>query len=80
MSASPAFVAITLGVLAAIIVLVFLTGRRRQENRLRPLAGLAMAFVLAGILFGEDRVVGYGLMGFGVILAVFDIIIQARST
>ena len=49
------------------------------KNRLTPLAGLAFAFVLAGIFFGENRLIRYGLIGIGIILAVVDIIIRSRK-
>jgi hypothetical protein len=76
---SAAFVAVSIIVLAIIAILVFVVGRNRGENRLRPLAGLAWAFVLAGLFFGEKRVVGYSLMGIGVVLAVVDIIGRSKS-
>jgi len=60
-------------------IVVFLVRGKKAENRITPLASLAFAFVLAGIIFGEDRLVGYGLMGIGVILAVADILNRARS-
>jgi hypothetical protein len=53
--------------------------RKKAENRITPLAGMAFAFILAGILFGEDRLVGYGLMGIGVVLAVADILNRSRT-
>jgi hypothetical protein len=40
---------------------------------------VAFAFILAGILFSANRLVGYGLMGVGVVLAVIDIIRMARN-
>jgi uncharacterized membrane protein len=73
-----AYVVVSVVVLVVIAVLVFLTGRRREQNRLTPLAGLAFAFVVAGIIFGEERIIGYGLMGVGVILAIVDIINRSR--
>jgi uncharacterized membrane protein len=79
MNTSAAFVAVSIVVLAIIAILVFVAGRNRGENRLRPLAGLAWAFVLAGLFFGENRVIGYSLMGIGVVLAVVDIINRSRS-
>ena len=79
MSLSIAYVAVSIVVLAVIAILVFLTGRRREQNRLTPLAGLAFAFVLAGIIFGEERIVGYGLMGVGVVLAIVDIVNRSRT-
>jgi hypothetical protein len=79
MTASLTFVAISVAVLAIIAILVFLVRGKKAENKITPLAGMAFAFILAGILFGEDRLVGYGLMGIGVILAVADILNRSRS-
>jgi uncharacterized membrane protein len=79
MNASSVFIAVSVGVLAVVIVLVFLLGRSRRANRLTPLASLAFAFVLAGICFGENRFLGYSLFGIGVILSVIDILHRSRS-
>ena len=79
MTTSLAYVAISVAVLAVVAILVFLVRGKRVENRITPLAGLAFAFVVAGILFGEDRLVGYCLMGIGIVLAVADIWNRSRS-
>jgi len=79
MNASQIFIAIAIVVLAVIAGLVYFTGRRK-EQRLTPLAGLAFAFVLAGIVFGQERWLGYGLLGMGVILAVFDIVRKGKTS
>ena len=79
MTTSLAFVAISIAVLAVVAIPVFLVRGKRAENRITPLAGLAFAFVVAGILFGEDRLVGYGLMGIGIVLAMADIWNRSRS-
>jgi membrane protease YdiL (CAAX protease family) len=60
-------------VILTVAVLVFFVSHNRQENHLIPLAGLALGFILAGILVGETRLLGYGLIGVGVTLAVIDI-------
>ncbi len=57
-------------VLAIIVLLIFWV--RRKEYRISPLLSLAFAFVVAGIIFGQNRLVGYGLMVVGVILAVIE--------
>lgn len=80
MEPSLVYVAVSIAVLAVVAVLVFFVGRNRGQNRLTPLAGLAFGFILAGILFGEDRLVGYGLMGIGVTLAIVDIFRRSRGT
>ena len=73
MNISQVYMAIALVALAVIAILVFVVGKKGEGKPLTPLASLAFGFVLAGILFGNDRLIGYGLMGVGVILAVVDI-------
>jgi chromate transport protein ChrA len=79
MDTSGAFLAVSVAVLAIVAVLVFRMGRRRGENRLTPLASLAWGFILAAILFGDDRLIGYVLMGIGVILAFVDIFNRSKN-
>jgi len=79
MNTSQIYIAISIVVLAAIALLFFFTGKSRKQNRLTPLAGLAFGFILAGIVFGDDRLIGYSLLGIGVIIAVIDIFIRSKS-
>jgi hypothetical protein len=78
MTISQSYILISIVVLAIIVLLVFFVARRGGGGRLTPLAGLAFAFVLAGLFFGENRLLGYGLMGVGVILALIDIYNKSR--
>ncbi len=76
---TPAYVAVAILVLAVVAGLA-LVRRGDRGARLRPLAGLAMGFVIAGLVFGSDeRVLGYALMGVGVILAVVDVVRHGRA-
>ena len=79
MNTSQIFIAVSIVVLAIVALFVFFMARSRRENRLTPLAGLAFGFILAGILFGDDRLIGYGLLGIGVILAVIDMFKRSKS-
>jgi hypothetical protein len=79
MNTSQIWIVISIAVLAVIALLLFFVGKNRKENRLTPVAGLAFGFVLAGIIFGDDRVIGYSLMGVGVLLAVIDMVRRAKS-
>ena len=72
MNPSQIYIAISILVLAIIAVLVFF--KSKKEKKLTPLAGLAFGFIMAGIIFGDDRLIGYSLIGIGVILAIIDII------
>jgi nucleoside permease NupC len=79
MNISQIYVAISIVALAVVALLVFLVSKNRKANRLTPLAGLAFGFILAGIIFGNDRLIGYSLLGVGVLLAVIDIIKKLKN-
>ena len=74
-----AYIALFIVVLAVVALLVFFLGKSRRESRLSPLAGLAFGFMLAGLFFGDNRLIGYSLLGIGVILAVIDMVNQSKS-
>lgn len=73
MNISQIYILVAIVILAVIAILVFFVNQDKREKRLTPLAGLAFGFTLAGLIFGENRWIGYGLMGIGVLLAVVDI-------
>lgn len=71
---------ILISVLALVLIgLVLFIKQKSTKKKVRtPLTNLAYAFVLAGILFGEERFLGYSLLGIGVLLSVIDIIRNKR--
>jgi hypothetical protein len=73
------FILISIIVIIIVAVLVFFVSQNRAQNHLTMLAGLSFGFILAGILFGEVRLLGYSLMGIGLILAVVEIFRKAKS-
>jgi hypothetical protein len=79
MSAEAAYVAIAVGVLAILAVLLLVVGRGGGTRRLTPLAGLSLACVVCGIVFGEERVVGYAFFAVGILLAVVDALRRTRA-
>ncbi len=79
MNMSQIYIAFSIVVLATIAILIFFVARKGKEKRLTPLASLAFGFVLAGLFFGEDRFIGYGLMGVGVLLAVIDMFNKSKK-
>lgn len=79
MNASQIYIAISIATLIIVALLVYVVSKRKKEKGLSPLAGLAFGFILAGILFGDERFAAYGLMGVGMVLAVIDMIQQKRS-
>jgi len=69
----PVWIAISIVALVVIVVLL-LTGRGKQYRKPSNLAVFGMSLVVLGIIFGDERIVGYSLIGVGVVLSVIDII------
>jgi len=80
MNASQIYIAIAILTLFVLFILLFVMRRANMKSSLSPLAGLAFAFVLAGLFFGDDRMPGYGLMGIGVVIAIIDIVKQLKKS
>ena len=79
MNTSLPYILITIGSLLILGMLAYASAKSGRPEKLTPLTGLAFAFVLAGILFGEERLFGYGLMAVGVLLALIDIVKKSRG-
>jgi len=67
-----------IALLIVAIVLFFVRGKKRRKP-ISLLGGLGLMFVLAGIIFGDGDAIGYGLIGFGVLLAVIDIVVKLKK-
>jgi len=79
MSPGAAYVAIAVGVLAVLAVLFLVVGRGEGARRLTPLAGLSLACVVCGIVFGQERVVAYAFFLVGILLAIVDAVRRTRE-
>ena len=73
MNAPQSYILLSIVVLGIIMVILVLAKKKAQKP-LSKLSGIAFLFVIAGIFFGEKRLIGYSLMGIGVIFAIIDII------
>jgi len=69
---------IVVSIAAFVLVLILFLAGRKKGKKLTPFLGLAWALVLAGIIFGENRLIGYSFIGAGVVLAVIDVYITPR--
>jgi len=72
MDASQIYIIISISVLVIIILLALYL--YKKGNKPTSLTGLALGFIIAGIVFGEDKVIGYSLIGIGVIFAIIDML------
>ncbi len=72
---SALYVSVSIAALIAIVVLLLIS---REKGRLRRkpsnLAMLGMTLVILGIIFGEQRWIGYSFIGLGMLLSVIDIV------
>lgn len=76
---TPMYIAISIVALLIIAALVFFVKKNKKQKKLSTLAALSFVFVIAGIVFGDDRLIGYSLIGVGIILAVVDIIMKSKK-
>ena len=68
---------IAISIIALVVIMVLLLISRRKRNKiLNPsnLLILGISLVVLGIIFGDDRLIGYSLIGVGVLLSVIDAI------
>lgn len=79
MEASQIYISIAILALLIIIIAVFLVRKNKKREKLTPLTIIALVFVLAGPFFGDNRLIAYGLIGIGLLLAVIDIIKKSRK-
>lgn len=77
MTDQQAYILIAIVALAITAAGFFLIGKKPQK--LSPLAGLAFGCVLAGLFMSGNRILGYSLIAFGILLSVIDAIIKARK-
>jgi hypothetical protein len=79
MNTSHIYIAISILALIIVALIFFISGKSQKMKRLSPVASLAFGFILAGIVFGDNRLIGYSLMGIGLILSLMDMFRKARS-
>ncbi len=78
MTPQQTYIAAAIAVAGVVVVLAALfVAKGRKRKAPTALTGVALAFTVAGIAFGENRLVGYGLLGIGVLLAVVDLVRKA---
>jgi hypothetical protein len=71
------YVAVAIAAIVLILAVIGLVVGKRRKGK--ALTGLALAFVLAGLIFAGNRVVGYVLLGIGVVIAVVDLVRKLRG-
>jgi hypothetical protein len=72
------YILIPILLLVIVAVLIFFLSRMKSKKKFSQLMALAFAFIVAGII-GEDRLVGYSLLGIGGILPLVDMYLTLHS-
>ena len=65
---------ISIAIVVILLATFFLARKRKQTSQRNPLLGLGIALIALGILFSEDRLVGYSFIGIGVLLSIISAI------
>jgi len=63
-----------------LLAVVFLTRKKKRTNKDNTLVTLGMVFVVLGIIFGDDRLLGYSFIGVGVLLSIISAIRRRNET
>ena len=79
MDASQAWILVSLVAIAVVALLLLFVRRGGTQKRLTPLAAFAFGCIVAGIVFGDERWLGYSLFAVGVTLAVIDAVRKSRG-
>jgi hypothetical protein len=72
-------IAIAVGIILIAVAIAFPTRKKKltvQDNALLP---LGITFVVLGIIFGDDRLVGYSFIGVGVLLSIISAVRGLRK-
>jgi len=74
------WIAVSIVALVVIVALLLISRRGgRQYPRPSNLALVGMSMVVLGIIFGDDRLMGYSFIGIGVLLSVVDSILNRNK-
>ena len=63
---------IVISIAVFIVILVLLIVNRQTSHGISSLTMIGMTMVVLGIIFGDSRLVGYSLIGVGVLLSLID--------
>lgn len=73
---------VAVGILA--LALVFIGLKKAKPKRLSILAAVAFGFIVAGIVFGDNRIMGYRIIGYslfliGISLSIVDAYLKTKK-
>ena len=72
-------IAIAVGIISIAIAIAFLSRKKKQAIQDDALLTLGSTLVVLGIIFGDDRLLGYSFTGVGVLLAIISAVRRLRK-
>jgi asparagine N-glycosylation enzyme membrane subunit Stt3 len=72
-------IAIAVGIISIAIAIAFLARKKKQAFQDDTLLTLGTTLVVLGIIFGDDRLVGYSFIGVGVLLSIISAVRRLRK-
>ncbi len=79
MEASQVYIMIAVAAMVVVLLVVFFLRKDKMGERLTPLASFSLILVIAGIINADNRLLGYSLIGAGILLAIVDIIKKSKK-
>ena len=73
------YVFISLMAFLGISILIFLIKKNQKHQNLSVFEALSFVFIVAGIIFGGERIIGFSLICAGVVFVVADIYIRVKE-
>jgi len=72
-------IAIAVGIILVAIAIAFQTRKKKQAIQDDALLTFGVTLVVLGIIFGDDRLVGYSFIGVGVLLSIVSAVRGLRK-
>jgi hypothetical protein len=76
---APSQIFVVVVIIILFLILVVIGNKNSKPKRLSPLASIAFGFIVAGIIFSENRFISYCLFATGIILSVVDAYIKSKK-
>jgi hypothetical protein len=73
------YLLIAIFVLATLAIFFIIVRKKTGQKQPSGIVFIGFLLIVAGIVFGEDRLIGYSLIGCGILLSVLDSIFHHRT-
>lgn len=76
---TPAQIFVAAVIIVLFFVMFFIGNKNSKTKRLSILSSIAFVFIIAGIVFRENRIISYSLFVIGIILSAVDAYIKSKK-